>query len=1183
MAKQATALQLLSDGRFVLGLGVGIHEPEYVRAGVDYRRRGKLMDEGVDGLRRAWAGPGPAGDDYVQVPASSPIPLWFGGASAAARRRAAAVGDGWVPLFLAPDEYGAALVALRRETVQAGRDPEAVQAGVVVFVCVGEDDQAPERGAQWLSALYRLPPKAFQRHLVVGSPDTCAAALARYADAGARHILVMVAGSPAVEQFGLLRAAFVGAREPRAGGGLRVNDTDVAILGTGMTDMSRRDLTPETMAYEVVHEALGDAGVSAHDLGLVIVGNAMAGRLSDQGCVRGQTWLRKAGISEAAIVNVDNSCAGGSSSLHLATMAASVQDRPVLALGVEKMWTGDRAGTIAGIEDGLPAEYRGDLHERRHADDNPAGSILMGLNNSWAHRLMAEVGATVRQIAAAAVKAFEHAARNPLAQFQRRVTVDEVLASPQVAGLLTRLMCSSFTDGAAALVLAGPSVPAPASAPRIIGSVARSGNGSLDYHDRLSQAAEAAWDAFGFGPGDADLVELHDATAAEELYALESLGFFGAGEAGPATEAGATGIDSAGLVVNPSGGLVGRGHPLGATGLAQVVELATQFRGRAGARQVEGARTGVAVEHGGDHLRGRRVRGHPRRSLRIRRMTGIKITGWGIAVPDKVVTNEDMAVNLDTSDAWIVERTGIRERHIGGTTSGLAIEAAVEALARAGRTAEEIDNLVLATTTPDGIIPGRRRVCSTGSACAAAPSTSTPPARASSTVSSPWRASSPSGRAPSCWSAPRRSRSVTDMDDRKIAIIVGDGAGAVVVEPVDGPGSLISWNMNSDGSLRHLLKCEHGGTLFMDGKEVFRRAVRVVVESSERAMADAGLGPDDITLMVPHQANLRIIRAACERLGIPEERTAVVIDRYGNTSSASIPLALYDSLEHGRVSDGDHLLLTGFGGGMTWASASSAGAHEREGRAADPALVVLAAGRARRYGGCKPLAPVGPQGEAVIDLVASDALAAGFGTIVLVLGPSTGPAIRYHVEHTWPGAVDVRFATQPEPLGTVHAVVSASDHVGDTPYGVCNADDIYGAAACAQLAAHLGAHDDVNALVGYRLADAVIGSSAVTRGICRVGEDGTLLGVDERRQVTPTPDGGFVAADGREPAVLSPDARVSMNLWGFTAAFHKALRVAMDSAVDASEESEVLLPEVVAASWPPAPSSCCRPRAAASG
>ncbi len=238
---------------------------------------------------------------------------------------------------------------------------------------------------------------------------------------------------------------------------------------------------------------------------------------------------------------------------------------------------------------------------------------------------------------------------------------------------------------------------------------------------------------------------------------------------------------------------------------------------------------------------------------------------------------------------------------------------------------------------------------------------------------------------------------------------------------------------------------------------------------------------------------------------------------------------------------------------------------EKAGRT-DPALVILAAGRARRYGGCKPLAPVGPQGEAVIDLVASDALAAGFGTIVLVLGPDTGPAIRYHVEHTWPAAVDVRFATQPQPLGTVHAVLSASDLVGDAPYGVGNADDIYGSGACAQLVGHLGAHDDVNALVGYRLADAVIGSSPVTRGICRVADDGTLLGVDERRQVTPTPEGGFIAGDGRQPAALSPDSRVSMNLWGFTPAFHRTLQVAMDTAVDASEDSEVLLPEVVAAS-----------------
>ncbi len=302
-------------------------------------------------------------------------------------------------------------------------------------------------------------------------------------------------------------------------------------------------------------------------------------------------------------------------------------------------------------------------------------------------------------------------------------------------------------------------------------------------------------------------------------------------------------------------------------------------------------------------------------------MRGIRITGWGIAVPDKVVTNDDLSLTLDTSDEWIVERTGIRERHIGGTTSGLAIEAAQEALRSAGRTAAEIDNLVLATTTPDGIVPGTAPSVQHGigmhggafdlnAACSGF---------VYGLVTAAGLVAVGSG--PLLLIGSETLSRITDMDDRKIAVIVADGAGAVVIEPVEGPGSLLSWNLNADGSLKHLLKCEHGGTLFMDGKEVFRRAVRVVVDSAERAMADAGLGPDDIDLMVPHQANLRIIQAACQRLSIPEERASIVIDRYGNTSSASIPLALHDAITSGRVHDGDNLLLTGFGGGMTWASA----------------------------------------------------------------------------------------------------------------------------------------------------------------------------------------------------------------------------------------------------------------------
>jgi acetyl-CoA acyltransferase len=372
----------------------------------------------------------------------------------------------------------------------------------------------------------------------------------------------------------------------------------VAILGVGMTDMSRRDLSAEAMAHQAVQEALADAGVEPDRLSLVVASNAMGGRLLDQGCIRGQAWLRKGRLGSVPVVNVDNSCAGGTSAVHVGSLAAASSGAPILVVGVEKMWTGDRAATLAGIEDGLPADYRADMHARFEPEDNPGGSILMGLNDRWAKECMTERGATVEQFAAAAVKARLHASLNPLAQGHQAVTLDEVLSAPQVAGVLTRLMCSSFTDGAAAMVLA-PAGSAPPSAPRIIASVARSGNGDMDYHDRLAETAEATWAASGYGPGDFDVVEIHDATSAEEVYALEALGLFDHGDAGPATLAGDTTVGGPGLTVNPSGGLVGRGHPLGATGIAQLVELATQLRARAGQRQVAGAQMALAVNTGG--------------------------------------------------------------------------------------------------------------------------------------------------------------------------------------------------------------------------------------------------------------------------------------------------------------------------------------------------------------------------------------------------------------------------------------------------------------------------------------------------------------------------------------------------------------------------------------------------------
>jgi len=299
----------------------------------------------------------------------------------------------------------------------------------------------------------------------------------------------------------------------------------------------------------------------------------------------------------------------------------------------------------------------------------------------------------------------------------------------------------------------------------------------------------------------------------------------------------------------------------------------------------------------------------------------ISVASW---LPERRLTNADLETMVDTSDEWIRSRTGIAERRIaaeGEATSDLAARAGSLALERARVAPSDVDLLVVATSTPDHVFPS----C----ACLAQVKMGlTCPAFDVNAACSGFVYALSVAHGLLAIGAERLlvigaetlSR-ITDWDERGVAVLVGDGAGAVVLEAVDGPGQLLSWVLGADGSLRHLLKCDHGGYLYMDGKEIFRKAVRVVVDSAEQAIAEAGLTVDDIDLIVPHQANLRIITAACQRLGIPEEKAVVVIDRYGNTSSASIPLALVDALDTGRIEKGDHVLLTGFGGGMTWASA----------------------------------------------------------------------------------------------------------------------------------------------------------------------------------------------------------------------------------------------------------------------
>ena len=302
-------------------------------------------------------------------------------------------------------------------------------------------------------------------------------------------------------------------------------------------------------------------------------------------------------------------------------------------------------------------------------------------------------------------------------------------------------------------------------------------------------------------------------------------------------------------------------------------------------------------------------------------MSGLVVTGWGTAVPSRVVTNAELSATLDTSDDWIVERTGIKERRVGSTTSALAIEAGRAALDVAGLTGSDIDLVILATTTGDRIVPATSPTVQ--DALGISGGAMDLNAACSGFVYGLVTASGllATGLRRILLIGAETLSKITDWTDRSNAILFGDGAGALVLEATDGPGDLLGWDLGSDGSATNILRCEHGSTIEMDGKEVFRRAVRVMVESSNLALERAGVSIDDIDLVVPHQANLRIIQAACQRLGVSEERAAVVIDRYGNTSSASIPLALVDSLESGRVSSGDLLLLTGFGAGMTWASA----------------------------------------------------------------------------------------------------------------------------------------------------------------------------------------------------------------------------------------------------------------------
>jgi 3-oxoacyl-[acyl-carrier-protein] synthase-3 len=296
------------------------------------------------------------------------------------------------------------------------------------------------------------------------------------------------------------------------------------------------------------------------------------------------------------------------------------------------------------------------------------------------------------------------------------------------------------------------------------------------------------------------------------------------------------------------------------------------------------------------------------------------ITGWGTALGPKTLTNKDLEQMVETSDDWIVERTGIKVRHVGGTTVGLSTESGRAALDMSGVDLAEIDALVLATTTPDTQWGTAATVQNElGLRCGAFDVNAACSGFVYGLVTAHGLIAM-GARKVLLIGTDSLSR-ITDWEDRNTAVLFGDGSGSVVLEAVEGPGQLLAWDLDADGSLGRLLWADIGGFIHMEGKEVFRRAVRIMVDSATKSLDHAGLTADDIALVIPHQANIRIIQAACDRLGIEPERAVTVLDRTGNTSSASIPLALADALDTGRVKEGDLLLLVGFGGGMTAASA----------------------------------------------------------------------------------------------------------------------------------------------------------------------------------------------------------------------------------------------------------------------
>ncbi|MCZ7531113.1 MAG: thiolase family protein [Acidimicrobiia bacterium] len=411
---------------------------------------------------------------------------------------------------------------------------------------------------------------------------------------------------------------------------------DAVITGVGMTRFAKHpDRGLKDLSAEAVNAAVADAGIPLDDLDAAYVGNCAAGLVTGQESVRGQVVLSPLGVGKIPIINVENACASGSTALHQAcAMVTAGMHDIVLALGVEKLTHPDKMRSFAAFAGAMDVDELGDMMalfsgpapagndsaddsdtggdgtEESGAGGGDAGGAGAGTNRSMfmdiyamaARHHMERYGTTKRQFAAVAAKNSFHGSLNPLAQFREELSIDEVLADRLIVEPLTRSMCSPIGDGAAAAVVMSPRKAAEldvAHPVEVTTMVMHSGwNHTEDEPDTVQLCAADAYEEAGLGPDDLDVVELHDASAPAEIIGYEQLGLCPEGEGGKLVESGDTRLGGR-LPVNTSGGLLRKGHPVGATGLAQIVELTSQLQGRAGPRQVDGARTALAQNGGG--------------------------------------------------------------------------------------------------------------------------------------------------------------------------------------------------------------------------------------------------------------------------------------------------------------------------------------------------------------------------------------------------------------------------------------------------------------------------------------------------------------------------------------------------------------------------------------------------------